>query len=246
MADVALLAQLSRLEAEVRSTEKEHDAINQKHTDKFNHLVQTADMAENKVYENKKILITLDAEIELITGNIDEILARRNFINSENGKLEKDIKKYRKKRIAAERDLESQFAPLKERRGVITGDIQRLKEKLRQTQKDIQAASTPTDEADSRNPFLDHLTDQIKSKEDDLECPVCLETCATPIYMCQNQHIICSYCLKKVQNMKTVKDCAICRTPYPNNPERHRYKEKVATELLEMKALKEGLEANWE
>ena len=33
-------------------------------------------MAENKVYENKKILITLDAEIELITGNIDEILAR--------------------------------------------------------------------------------------------------------------------------------------------------------------------------
>ena len=33
--------------------------------------------------------------------------------------------------------------------------------------------------------MLDFLSKSIKEKEDDLECPICIETAEVPIYMCQ-------------------------------------------------------------
>jgi len=59
----------------------------------------------------------------------------------------------------------------------------------------------------------------------DEECPVCLEVSTSPIYSCDEQHIICSDCKPKV------KICPECREPYPDKPRRHRYAEKAAKEL---------------
>ena len=39
--------------------------------------------------------------------------------------------------------------------------------------------------SDSTRRMLDFLSKSIKEKEDDLECPVCMETAEVPIYMCQ-------------------------------------------------------------
>ena len=39
-----------------------------------------------------------------------------------------------------------------------------------------------------------------------LECPICMETIVSvPVYQCVNGHVICKYCIPKLEN------CAICR-----------------------------------
>merc|ERR1712099_36175 len=73
--------------------------------------------------------------------------------------------------------------------------------------------------------FLLNIDKKIEAKESDLECPVCFEVCAAPIYSCDEQHIICSECRPKVST------CPECREPYPEKPRRHRYAEKSSEEL---------------
>ena len=65
----------------------------------------------------------------------------------------------------------------------------------------------------AEDPLLEFLAAQIRQKEVDLECPVCLETAQSPIYTCSEQHIVCSGCWQQV--IRSRKDCVQCRTPYP-------------------------------
>ena len=80
------------------------------------------------------------------------------------------------------------------------------------------------------------LISSIKDKEADLECPVCLEIADSPIYSCQESHVICSTCMPKLSS------CPECRQSFKGKglPRRHRYAEKSAVEL---KKLKEELRA---
>merc|ERR1719507_1164714 len=73
--------------------------------------------------------------------------------------------------------------------------------------------------------FLENINKRIEDKETDLECPVCMEVSTSPIFSCDEQHIICSDCRPKVST------CPECREPYPDKPRRHRYAEKAAKEL---------------
>ena len=77
--------------------------------------------------------------------------------------------------------------------------------------------------------LLDFLEDAVKEKEQELECPVCLETAEVPIFMCNDCHLVCSICLPKL------KTCPECRKSYPKNPRRHRYAEKLAEEKKRLK-----------
>ena len=41
---------------------------------------------------------------------------------------------------------------------------------------------------------LSLLDDQITAKRRELECPICFEECAPPIYTCTAQHLVCAKC----------------------------------------------------
>ena len=41
---------------------------------------------------------------------------------------------------------------------------------------------------------LQELEDQIAAKQSELECPVCYEEAAPPIYTCVAQHLVCNKC----------------------------------------------------
>ena len=64
--------------------------------------------------------------------------------------------------------------------------------------------------------FLDEI---IKKKEEELECPVCLDTAKSPICSCPESHLICSVCLPKLDK------CPVCREKFGNPRKRHRYAE---------------------
>lgn len=40
-----------------------------------------------------------------------------------------------------------------------------------------------------------------------LECPVCYDTLVSPIYQCQNGHIVCNHCIERLAQ------CGECRVP---------------------------------
>ena len=69
----------------------------------------------------------------------------------------------------------------------------------------------------------------LKELEAELECVVCLETGSSPLYCCQEQHLVCSTCMPGVR--RTGK-CPSCRAPYPGGDLlRHRFAERTAERL---------------
>ena len=75
--------------------------------------------------------------------------------------------------------------------------------------------------------MLIFLNNSIIEKERGLECPVCLFAATTPIYMCQESHLICSTCRPKVTR------CPECSVELRDEgqPRRHRYAEMMVEEL---------------
>ena len=69
----------------------------------------------------------------------------------------------------------------------------------------------------------------LKELEAELECVVCLETGSSPLYCCQEQHLVCSTCRPGV---RLTGKCPSCRAPYPGGDLlRHRFAERTAERL---------------
>ena len=66
-----------------------------------------------------------------------------------------------------------------------------------------------------------------------LECPVCMETIkSVPVYQCNNGHVICKDCIKKLNN------CPICRND--SAPARSLQLEKIVERLEGIQPENEG------
>ena len=69
----------------------------------------------------------------------------------------------------------------------------------------------------SNRRMVQFLSKSIREKAADLECPVCLEEAAAPIYSCPMVHLICSSCRPRVLL------CPECRLEYGHTMEVHRW-----------------------
>lgn len=76
------------------------------------------------------------------------------------------------------------------------------------------------------------LLDLIDRKERSLECPVCMEEAAAPIYGCPQQfHILCQAC--RAEGLPT---CPTCRLPYgKEGAVRNRFAEEAAGEVARLR-----------
>ena len=73
----------------------------------------------------------------------------------------------------------------------------------------------------------------LNELEAELECVVCLETGSSPLYCCQEQHLVCSTCRPGV--LGTGK-CPSCRARYPGGDLlRHRFAERTAERLGDLR-----------
>ena len=88
----------------------------------------------------------------------------------------------------------------------------------------------PAKEANVDGEMVDFLKQAIAKKEENLLCPVCLETAQIPIFTCPDSHIICSACVPKLK----VQKCPQCRVDLPTPLKRHRFAEMTAAELEEL------------
>merc|ERR550519_2636774 len=86
---------------------------------------------------------------------------------------------------------------------------------------------TANGEEGSRMELAKSLEAQISAMSLELECPVCLDVCAPPIYTCLAQHPVCSGCRSNLQ------ECPMCSEPYKQRMMRHRYAERDFEKLEE-------------
>merc|ERR1712179_309885 len=108
-------------------------------------------------------------------------------------------------------------------------EIQNLENRLQETKMLIQDDKI----CEPNKELLEFIDDQISEKERELECPVCLEVACSPIFMCSEQHLICSTCRPKLSK------CPECRVVYTGKNRRHRYAEKTAEELVRLRNKKD-------
>ena len=122
----------------------------------------------------------------------------------------------------------------KEKEKNIKKEILDLESKLQETNMRIESLpKTNQPFYDPNEEFLKFIDKQISEKEKELECPVCLDIACSPIFMCSEQHLICSTCRPKLSN------CPECRVVYKGKNRRHRYAEKTAEELERLKNKKD-------
>ena len=88
-------------------------------------------------------------------------------------------------------------------------------------------------EASGIGGVLEFLARNIQEKEAELECPVCLSEASSPLYSCDYQHLVCSSCLPLLQARDNL--CPSCRSSYRNPVTRHRYAERIAGELAQLR-----------
>ena len=68
----------------------------------------------------------------------------------------------------------------------------------------------------------------------------CIFGSEAPIYMGPEQHLICCGCWERV-TASARRECAICRAPYPRTAKRHRYLERAAEELQELRLKQQAM-----
>ena len=202
-----LHSQLHQLEKEFDKNEQRGQTVMKQGQHTLSQLQEAVETCGDKIYANEKKCAQLDAEIT-------ELESKKRDILAQNAQLGQEKEKYKNKRLHAEQELERKMAPLKDQKKSLFHSIKTVKEKISQSMKNplkedesnsnIPNVNKPEVFA-SQDPLLEFLTAQIGQKELDLECPVCLETSQTPIYMCMEQHIVCSNCWQQVIRSRFVR-----------------------------------------
>jgi len=195
------------------------------------------DEKDNKLKEVSKVNI----ELSNLMSKITDLNAKKTDLLQETDHVDEIILKYKFEQHKLEDLIDTEFVKRKQEGCSITKQINELKTKLQETEQSIRNLSSDEltiEEATPVQPnqqLLDFIKDQISEKEKELECPVCLEVATAPIFMCREQHLICSTCTPRVR------ECPECRVSYKGQPSRHRYAEKISEELQRLRIRKQHL-----
>ena len=163
-----------------------------------------------------------------------KLKSKKTELIEESKNYDKRIHEYIEEKDKLENDIGKELELNKEKSKIIEDEIQDLKTRLQETKKLIR--NLPDAEKLSCGPnkeLIEFIENQIVEKEKELECPVCLEVACSPIFMCSEQHLICSTCRPKLSN------CPECRVVYTGKNRRHRYAEKTAEELERLRNKKD-------
>merc|ERR1712179_451017 len=176
----------------------------------------------------------LNKDLSDLETKMAELKLTKAGLLEQSKKHDERIQEYKYKKHRLENNFEMDMKIKEERENAIKDDILDLESKSHEVLKT--GESLPNDQTiffEQNKEFLQFINNQISEKETELECPVCLEVACSPIFMCSEQHLICSTCRPKLSN------CPECREGYGGQDRRHRYAEKTAEELKRLREKKE-------
>ena len=117
------------------------------------------------------------------------------------------LKKLLNKKHKLEKFIEDKVNENKHAKKQVERELKEIKTKI----DDLSNIENVEPESKSHNlnlQWLESIERKIEAKEKELECPVCFEVAAGPIFCCDDQHIICCNCRPKVK--------MFCSTFHPN------------------------------
>jgi len=101
----------------------------------------------------------------------------------------------------------------------------------------VQSDNKVSQESDLNSLAQDLLSSLIITREQDLECPVCLDIPKDAIYRCTDEHLICQACYDGIKVSSLKPKCVQCQVPYSDPPKRFRHMEKIRDETIHYKDL---------
>ena len=195
-------------------------------------LEKFQDGKEQKIKEVKRI----DENLSTLENRIKELKLKKVEVLKEYKDDDEMIQNYLSKKQTLDYHVEKEMEMYKEEGDTIKKEIRDLESRKNETNAIIDNLSKEmfnTRQSDipvePNNQLLKIIDDEIGEKERRLECPVCLEVAESPIFMCSEQHLICSACRPKL------KECPECRQSFEEKSKRHRYAEETSEELVRLK-----------
>jgi len=228
----------------VENEEKVNELLKMKSSQSEKINIQIESIKEEKQIGLQQV-ITLESEVTKLLSKIEEIEAEKNRVNQKSMATADKIEKIEKKRMKYEKHIELEMERMKRTGDTIQERIVTLGSDMMENNKkaenlvtfDITKTEKEEKPKENNNRVSTFLSEAIKEKEADLECPVCFETADIPIFMCSEMHLICNRCRPKV------KECPECRLPYTGGAKRHKFAEKTASELTKLRRELENLSA---
>ena len=162
-------------------------------------LLSRVEDAEEEKHSMLKQVAELDNEMQKIKDELAKMDERKGKLMKNMKGKDKKLNKSLKKKKQLEDLIEAEVNENKQARRELEKEIASLKAEIEALTKSKANPSNSVDKAKLENQrFLLNINKKIEAKESDLECPVCFEVSTTPIYSCNEQHIICSDCRPKV------------------------------------------------
>ena len=191
------------------------------------------ELSKSKAKEMADLLLGIDTaedkrskgmkEINHIDYRIKDMLKKKDTIAEECKKQDEITEQLLNRKTKLDEFISTNITKSKEELVILENEIEDLKTKLSKNRTDIQPEVKDEDypklevARQSNLKLLLYIEQQISSNESSLECPVCLEVASSPIFMCQEQHLLCGACRPRLQA------CPECRIHYTGY-RRHSYK----------------------
>ena len=232
-----LLKLLDELKVEVnRDCELESDAEDDEYRKQI--TLQEDFIKKNKVFVEGYIRLQKKEIARLITGLEEEEDLKSKRMEELS---ELDVKRAELYRKCEEKDesLENMKKKIQTLQASVPKNINKIREKFKNLRNSLNNVKIKQAEYNQRKkpkkviiekggpniPLVEYIGKKIEAKEEELGCPVCFELASAPIYMCPEEHMVCSTCRPQLSQ------CPQCRKKYKKEFRRHRHAEKTAEEL---------------
>ena len=199
----ALREELGRKEAKLGELWDRSQAFVETRGREMSVLVSAVEDSEEEKHSLLKQVDELDVEMIHIREELVRSQERRDQLMKDVEEKDDFLKESLKKKKQLEDLIETEVDLKKQSRGQLEKEIGSLQARIDHLTKDEADMSDTVDKANlEAQRFLLNINKKIEAKESDLECPVCLEVSAAPIFSCDEQHLICSDCRPKVKILK--------------------------------------------
>ena len=197
-ADEKLNESIAQKEAMLEERRRYAESIIESKSKEMKKLITGFEEAEDHKAAKLKEVADIDARME-------ELKTARARLLVECEAKDEVMNKFNKKRMKLEEFITSQINKYKSETSQLETEVKDLKMKqLKHDEEEVffsdeEKASSGVKTVETPNlQLLDFIDQKIEAKEEELECPVCLEVASVPIFMCDEQHLICSSCRPKV------------------------------------------------
>ena len=154
-----------------------------------------------KKAEITNLMTELKNEEELKVKTLEELReqdVKRAQLTKKVDEKNEALKQLQKKKQVLQESIPKKIIKFEEQMEELGSSLKGLKSKLFEYNKAKNQKQVKIVESGQNLPLLEYIDKKIEAKEEELECPVCFERASAPIYMCSEEHIVCSTCRPKV------------------------------------------------